>query len=98
MPDPSLIPARIATSPESVKPMIGQLPLTGDGFPIGIGGRVWFISGLPEDKPVDWAEVSWVSRDEIKFRPCQRVTWLSPCCCYSTREAALASAKKEPTR
>jgi len=75
--------------------MIGTLPRTGDGFPIGVGGRVWFVGGLPEDPPADWAEVQSVSKNEIRFRPVQRVIWLHPSCCYSTKKAALAAVGKE---
>lgn len=66
---------------------------TGDGKPIKVGDRVWFWGGIPQDKPFDWGEVSRFDAENVYLRPLQRVTWLVPELCYSTRPAAEAARK-----
>lgn len=63
------------------------------GKPVKVGDRVWFCGGLPQDKPFDWGEVSRFDAENVYLRPLQRVTWLVPELCYSTRPAAEAARK-----
>jgi hypothetical protein len=66
----------------------------GDGKVITVGSRQWFCDDLePAGKQLQWAEVRSVSPDEVHFRPLQRVLWLVPELCYSTRAAAEAASK-----
>ena len=67
----------------------------GDGKEITVRSRQWFVDDLePPSSRLQWAEVRSVSPDEVHFRPLQRVLWLVPELCYSTREAAQAAAAK----
>jgi hypothetical protein len=68
---------------------------TSDGKPIKIGSRVWFNDDIHDPVTTEWAEVSAIADDVIKFRPVQRITWMYANLCYSTREAAEA-AKDNP--